>query len=62
MIAAAAIETRDLAAEALKLCAHVACIKLSGGVRAVSDISLDVAMGSIFAIIGPAMAPANPRS
>jgi branched-chain amino acid transport system ATP-binding protein len=52
MIAAAAIETRDLPAEAPLLRAR-GLHKSFGGVRAVSDISLDVAKGSIFAIIGP---------
>ena len=52
MTAAAAIETRALTAEAPLLRAQ-GLYKSFGGVRAVSDISLDVASGSIFAIIGP---------
>ncbi len=52
MIVAAVIETRDLAAEVPLLRAR-GLHKSFGGVRAVSDISLDVAKGSIFAIIGP---------
>ena len=52
MTVAAAIETRALAAGAPLLRAQ-GLHKSFGGVRAVSDISLDVESGSIFAIIGP---------
>jgi branched-chain amino acid transport system ATP-binding protein len=52
MTVAAAIETRALAAGAPLLRAR-GLHKSFGGVRAVSDISLDVESGSIFAIIGP---------
>ena len=52
MTAAAAIETRVLTAGAPLLRAK-GLHKSFGGVRAVSDISLDVTSGSIFAIIGP---------
>jgi branched-chain amino acid transport system ATP-binding protein len=52
MIAAAAVETRASTAGAPLL--RVQNLHKSfGGVSAVSDISLDVASGSIFAIIGP---------
>jgi branched-chain amino acid transport system ATP-binding protein len=52
MTAAAAIEIRALTTGAPLLRAQ-GLHKNFGGVRAVSDISLDVASGSIFAIIGP---------
>jgi branched-chain amino acid transport system ATP-binding protein len=52
MTDAAAIETRVSAAGVPLLRAH-GLHKSFGGVRAVSDISLEVANGSIFAIIGP---------
>jgi branched-chain amino acid transport system ATP-binding protein len=52
MTAAAASVTRASVAEAPLLRAH-RLHKSFGGVRAVSDISLEVARGSIFAIIGP---------
>ena len=52
MTAAAAVETRASIVGAPLLSAR-GLHKSFGGVRAVSDISLDVSSGSIFAIIGP---------
>jgi branched-chain amino acid transport system ATP-binding protein len=52
MTAAAVSETRTSAAEAALLCVQ-GLHKSFGGVRAVSDISFEVARGSIFAVIGP---------